>query len=113
MPREFAEPYDLIILNSHNKDKNDGIYLRDFGFEVLRSYSKKGQPVLVLYENINGFLPEEWKFVQKIPCEKFELSNKIKMVSQNKIIPTSEQIAELNTIYPPIKIDNHHRWYYG
>jgi len=111
---EIREIYDLTIIISHFEDIEEGkLYLRDLGFEILRSFAKSQKPVLVLYEKIENELPWEWVCFLKIPWQSSSLNERINEIISNKIIPTQQEINELNRLYPPIVFDHHHRRHHG
>ncbi len=106
---EIREIYDLTIIVSHFEYIEEGkIYLKDLGFEILRSFARSQKSVLVLYEKIESELPQEWVCFLKIPWQSSSLKKRIKGIVGNKIIPTQQEIDELNRLYPPIVFDHHH-----
>lgn len=111
----IRENPDVTIVNSHYEDSDYPFCLNDLGYQIIRSHSQANKIVFVLYEQINNSLPNEWLYFLKVPWEDVNLCERIRKVIANRVIPTNEEIDELNRLYPPMKIDhhNHHRRNYG
>jgi len=110
IPREFVEQnYDLTILDSHYEDEQSGqAFLRAFGFELIEFLSKKRQPVLILYEKHNGQLSSKWLFIFEILEATENLSQRMRKVLKDRIIPDQNELDIIKKIYPPPKYDDHH-----
>lgn len=106
---------DITIVGSHYEDSSYPLpHLSDRGYWVIRSYRTRCQLVLVLYESFENTLPSEWQCFLRIPWQNIKISERIKTIMEQKIIPADEEIEELNKLYPPIIKDSHHpRRHYG
>ncbi|MEO0183414.1 MAG: hypothetical protein ABIL40_08055 [candidate division WOR-3 bacterium] len=105
----IRENPDLRIINSHFENREYPLpHLHDLGFEIARSPYKTQRTILVLYEKFEYELPEDWICFLNLPWCQTRLSERIKYLIEKEVIPTDEQIEELNRLYPPIRLDHHH-----